>query len=141
MEISLFEEKPKIYSIALTNEKGIRSYLYILLFYDKYRLNEEDLDLEIGKSSITSMSSLSRTFYCPIAICISSYWNDIQFFRNLLNECYRIISFNSQLLKKDKSESHVLNYQKVELMNYLLFCFEMLKPPPKAKLSLSLSIV
>ena len=35
IDFSNYEEVPKIYPIVLTNEKGVHSYLYILLFYDK----------------------------------------------------------------------------------------------------------
>ena len=91
IDVSLFQEKSKIYAIVLTNEKGVRTYLYILLLYDKVKLNEDDLKVEISKTSITSTSSLSKSFYVPVAICLLSHVMNIDFFRSFLVEINNII--------------------------------------------------
>jgi hypothetical protein len=83
-EISNEEKPPKIYSNVLTNEKGISSYLYILLFYDKYTENEEDLQEDAEKLRLSSTSDLIKVFYCPVSIIILSYCNNLEFFDKLL---------------------------------------------------------
>lgn len=37
---SYSEELPKLYSIILTNEKGVRSYIYILKIFEKINIKE-----------------------------------------------------------------------------------------------------
>ena len=169
-EISNEEKPPKIYSNVLTNEKGISSYLYILLFYDKYTENEEDLQEDAEKLRLSSTSDLIKVFYCPISIIILSYSNNLDFFDKLLKEYYRIIKFNINIILNEKEieENNIesappnviennnnnnnnnniennnniykklLFYQKIELLNYLNYSYEILHPPNKTILNFNL---
>ena len=161
-EISNEEKPPKIYSNVLTNEKGISSYLYILLFYDKYTENEEDLQEDAEKLRLSSTSDLIKVFYCPVSIIILSYCNNLEFFDKLLKEYYRIIKFNANIIVNDKEidenniesappnviENNIENnnniykkllfYQKIELLNYLNYSYEILHPPNKTILNFNL---
>ena len=91
IDFSNYEEIPKIYPIVLTNEKGIHSYLYILLFYD--RISE----VSENKSNPTRNSILigADMQYCPISIIISSHYSNVDFFKELLVNFYKIIRFDS----------------------------------------------
>ena len=94
IDISYYEESPKIYSIVLTNEKGIHSYLYILLFYDKISdLTEVKTNLNRNSNAITAEMQ-----YCPISIIISTFYPNLDFFRNLLINVYKIIKFDYSIL-------------------------------------------
>ncbi len=134
LEISLMIKQPKIYSIVLTNEKAIRSYLYILLFYDKFKLSEEELNSNLNDNN---SKNFSKTFYCPISIIITSYINNIDFFRKLLTEYYTLIELNSSFIsdenyiKENKNIEKINSYQKIELLNYIKYTYELINPPPK----------
>ena len=149
IDISYYEEKPKIYSIVFTNDDSNKYYYYILLFYEKI------CDNILGsKSSLNrnSDNNNSESYYCPISIIIWSDYSNIDFFRRMLINFYKIIKFdysylnysnniNSNIIngkdnindnarsnsniKKDK----ILSFQKVELLNYLNFCYELPRPP------------
>ncbi len=45
IDVSYKDEKPKFYCITLTNEKGNRSYIYILRLLE--RINVSELNVEI----------------------------------------------------------------------------------------------
>ena len=128
-------KQPKIYSIVLTNEKAIRSYLYILLFYDKFKLSEEELNSNLNDKN---SKHFSKTFYCPISIIITSYINNIDFFRKLLTEYYSLIQLNSNFIsdenyiKENKNIEKINSYQKIELLNYIKYSYELINPPPKS---------
>ena len=87
IDFSNYEEVPKIYPIVLTNEKGIRSYLYILLFYDKIS------EIPENKNNLTRNSNIlaSEMQYCPISIIISSHYSNVDFFKELLKSFYKIM--------------------------------------------------
>ena len=156
IDISYYEEPPKIYSIVLTNEKGIHSYFYILLFYDKISdSNEIKSNLNRNSNAITS-----EMHYCPVSIIISTYYPNLDFFRNLLLNFYKIIKFDYSILinsnsntnsnsneKNSPKTSHSVNsnidsekiksFQKIELLNYLYFCYQLPRPPNKSVFTLS----
>ena len=154
IDISYYEEPPKIYSIVLTNEKGIHSYFYILLFYDKISdSNEIKSNLNRNSNAITS-----EMHYCPVSIIISTYYPNLDFFRNLLLDFYKIIKFDYSILinsnsytnsneKNSPKTSHSINsnidsekiksFQKIELLNYLYFCYQLPRPPNKSIFTLS----
>ena len=149
IDVSLFQEKSKIYAIVLTNEKGVRTYLYILLLYDKVKLNEDDLKVEISKTSITSTSSLSKSFYVPVAICLLSHVMNIDFFRSFLIEINNIIEFDITSLSRNNSSnsttseetaSHmsISSYQKIELINYFNLISNIIKPPSLSSFNLNM---
>ena len=147
IDISYYEEPPKIYSIVLTNEKGIHSYFYILLFYDKISDSNE------MKNNLTS-----EMHYCPISIIISTYYPNLNFFRDLLLNFYKIIKFDYSILINRNSITNsneknspktrislnsytdnekIKSFQKIELLNYLYFCYQLPRPPNKSIFTLS----
>ena len=140
IDFSNYEEIPKIYPIVLTNERGIHSYLYILLFYDKI------CEMSENKNTITRCSHLigAEVLYCPISIIISSHYSNVDFFKELLKNFYKIIRFDSSIITNYNEKSTVKNnginidvekiklFQKMELLNYLNYCYEILRPPNKS---------
>ena len=154
IDISYYEEPPKIYSIVLTNEKGTHSYFYILLFYDKIAdSNEIKNCLNRNSNAITTEMS-----YCPVSIIIWTYFPNLDFFRNLLLNFYKIIKFDYSILLNSNSiynsnekNSPKTNYstnsnidiekiksfQKIELLNYLNFCYNLPRPPNKSLFTLN----
>ena len=154
IDISYYEEPPKIYSIVLTNEKGIHSYFYILLFYDKISDSIEiKNNLNRNSNAITS-----EMHYCPISIIISTYYSNLDFFRNLLINIYKIIKFDYSILINSNSNTNsneknspktsnsinsnidnekIKSFQKIELLNYLYFCYQLPRPPNKSLFSLN----
>ena len=146
IDFSNYEEIPKIYPIVLTNEKGIHSYLYILLFYE--RISE----ICENKNNSTRNSNLigSEIQYCPISIIISSYYSNVDFFKELLKNFYKIVKFDSSIITNYYEKNSMKNngncidiekitlFQKLELLNYMNFCYEILRPPNKSILSLNM---
>ena len=158
IDISYYEESPKIYSIVLTNEKGIHSYFYILLFYDKISECSET-KITLNNLMRNSNAITSEMYYCPISIIISTYFPNLDFFRNLLLNFYKIIKFdyskifnssnsNCNSNEKNSSKKNSINsnldiekiksFQKIELLNYLNFCYELPRPPNKSLFSLNM---
>ena len=141
IELSYILKTPIIYSIVLTNEKGINSYLYILLFYEKVK------DNDFNNSSLYPLNNQkSEEQYFPVSIIIISYYSNIDFFRKLLVEFYKIIKLDFTPINNNTSGSLTLNnfsnnannkdkiraFQKLEFINYLHFCSELLRPPNKS---------
>ena len=154
IDISYYEEKPKIYSIVFTDKDSSNYYYYILLFYEK--VNDS---IQGSKSSINRNSDIngSETYYMPISIIISSDYGNIDFFRTLLINFYKIIKFdysflndtntnenNNNIIMNGKVSSNnidkekILSFQKVELLNYFNFCYELPRPPNASIFSLNL---
>ena len=147
MDFSNYEEVPKIYPIVLTNEKGIRSFLYILLFFDKIS------EIPESKNSLTRNSNIIGTemSYCPISIIIASHYSNVDFFKELLKNLYKIIRFDYSIITNYFDKNSIKNnngsnidiekiksFQKLELLNYFNFCYEILKPPNKSILTLNM---
>ena len=87
----------------------------------------------------------------PVSIIITSYYSNIDFFRNLLIEFYQIIKLDFEsLTNNNKCINYLLNdnnnnyvnkirsFQKLEFLNYLNFCIELLRPPNKSILTLNM---
>ena len=87
----------------------------------------------------------------PVSIIITSYYSNIDFFRNLLIEFYKIIKLDFEsLTNNNKCINYLLNdnnnnyvnkirsFQKLEFLNYLNFCIELLRPPNKSILTLNM---
>ena len=139
IEPSFNSKKPLIYSIVLTNEKGTNLYLYILLFYEK--VIENDL---INSSLYTLNNQKPENIYYPVSIILISYYSNIDFYRKLLIEFYSVIKMdllqiinNSGNLilnnfSNNKNKEKIKNFQKLEFLNYLHFCCELLRPPNKS---------
>ena len=146
IDFSNNEEIPKIYPIVLTNEKGIHTYFYVLLFYDKIS------EISENKNSSTRNSNVlgSEIQYCPISIIISSNYSNVDFFKELLKNFYKIIRFDSSIITNYCEKNNLKNngsnidiekialFQKLELLNYMNFCYEILRPPNKSILSLNM---
>ena len=161
IDISYYEERPKIYSIVFTETDSNNYYYYILLFYEKISDN-----INISKSSLNRNSDInaSEKYYCPISIIIWSEYGNIDFFRNLLINFYKIIKFdysylnfpnsnnninnktingknspkNSNSINSTIEKEKILSFQKVELLNYFNFCYELPRPPNASIFSLNL---
>ena len=129
---------PKIYSTVINEEKDIKLYINILLFYEKIT------DFSDNKDNNT------ETIYCPIAIIISSHYAKVDFFKELLTIFYKIIKYDTSILynindeennnrdnylSKNKEEK-ILLFQKLEFLNYINFCLTILRPPNKSILEL-----
>ena len=157
IDISYYEENPKIYSIVLTNEKGIHSYFYILLFYDKIG-DSSETKTNLNRNSIAVTSEMH---YCPVSIIISTFYPNLDFFRNLLLNLYKIIKFDYSILLNSNSNFNsneknspktnnstnsnvdlekIKSFQKIELLNYLYFCSEIPRPPNKSIFSLNMRL-
>ena len=157
IDISYYEEKPKIYSIVFTDTNSNNYYYYILLFYEK--INDS---VHGSKSSLNrnSDNNASETYYVPISIIICSDYGNIDFFRTLLINFYKIIKFdysfinnanstesNNNIINGNYSNNNsnlnidkekILSFQKVELLNYFNFCYELPRPPNASIFSLNL---
>ena len=141
-----YEEVPKIYTVVLTNEKGIHSYLYVLLFYEKIS------EVYENKNTLTRNSNLVglEMQYCPISIIISSHYSNVDFFKELLKNLYKIIRFDYSIMtnfgEKNNMKNNGINidiekiklFQKLELLNYMNFCYEILRPPNKSIFTLNM---
>ena len=140
VDLSYNQKSPIIYSIVLTNEKGINSYLYILLFYEKIS------EIDSNSSSFINPLNVQKEEpqYFPISIIFTSYYSNIDFYRKLLIEFYKIIKIDINTIisgnencninnNNNNSDSYKINsFQKLELLNYLHFCCELLRPPNKS---------
>ena len=159
IDISYYEEKPKIYSILFTDRESNNYYYYILLFYEK--INDS---FQGSKNSINRNSDInvSEAYYCPISIIIWSDYGNIDFFRGLLINFYKIIKFDYSYLNYNNiinekiingknnitndngsrssnfEKDKILSFQKVELLNYFNFCFELPRPPNASIFSLNM---
>ena len=140
IELSYNQKTPIIYSIVLTNENYINSYLYILLFYEK--VNESDLN---NSSLYPINNQKSEIIYCPISIIFLSYYSNIEFYRKLLVEFYKIIKLDflsinnnsgnltlNNFSNNNNNKDKIKNFQKLEFLNYLHFCCELLRPSSKS---------
>ena len=160
IDISYYEEHPKIYSILFTDKESNNYYYYILLFYEKIKDG-----LQGSKSSLNRNSDINatETYYCPISIIIWSDYGNINFFRGMLINFYKIIKLDYSYLNSNyinnnsfmnginnlkKSSSNninsflendkILSFQKVELLNYFNFCSELPRPPNASIFSLNM---
>ena len=91
--------------------------------------------------------------YCPVSIIISTYFSNLDFFRNLLLNIYKIIKFDYSILLSSNSNNNsneknspntnnsinsnidnekIKSFQKIELLNYLNFCYQLPRPPNKS---------
>ena len=89
----------------------------------------------------------NEALYYPISIIIISYYSNIDFYRKLLIEFYKIIkleflpltnknsgnlTFNNYLNNNNNIKNKINTFQKLEFLNYLHFCTELLRPPNKS---------
>ena len=135
------EQTPKFVSITLTNERGIRYYIYALKVFEQLDHGMFNSG-GVTKPSLENMKKMSlmrsktiKTVYAPIAICVWSYINNTDTFKEILHESYRIITYNN----KEKNVNMVENFRYLELLNYFTFLDSIVKPPPFTKLTLNFS--
>ena len=157
IDISYYDQRPKIYSILFTDRESNNYYYYILLFYEKIN------DSAKGSKSSSNRNSdinVSETYYCPISIIIWSDYGNIDFFRAMLINFYKIIKFDYSYLNNNNNintimngiyssrnngsinsnidKDKILSFQKVELLNYFNFCYELPRPPNASIFSLNM---
>ena len=115
---------PKFFSITLTNQEDIHSYLYCLKFSEKYILsNDKDEKTEID---------------IPIVIFIKSEKEDLECFKQLLNIINYIIINDD--LEKDGYLNYINinDYKKVQLMNLFYFLFSLPHTSPHSQVKLKI---
>ena len=161
IDISYYEQHPKIYSILFTDRESNNYYYYILLFYEKIN---DSVKGSKSSSNRNSDINVSETYYCPISIIIWSDYGNIDFFRGLLINFYKIIKFDYSFLNNNNinninnniivnglknsrsngslnsnfDKDKILSFQKVELLNYFNFCYELPRPPNASIFSLNM---
>ena len=114
--------------------------MYILLFYE--RVNESDLN---NSSLYPINNQKSESVYYPISIIFLSYYSNIEFYRKLLVEFYKIIKLDflsinnnsgnltlNNFSNNNNNKDKIKNFQKLEFLNYLHFCCELLRPSSKS---------
>ena len=90
----------------------------------------------------------SELLYYPVSIIIISYYSNIEFFRKLLIEFYKIIKLDSKPINNNNNIGNLTfnnfsnynnynidkihSFQKLEFLNYLHFSKELLRPPNKS---------
>jgi hypothetical protein len=110
---------------VLTNEKGVRTYLYVLNTYEK--INFSDFISDYSKSD------MDRIAYTPIALCIMSHVSNTDAFKNVLLEVYKIILNDG----KDANESE--SYKNSNLLNFFVFLNNIINPYSYSRMTLNLS--
>ena len=125
----------------LNEDKDIKVYLYILLFYE----------ILSSYPGIIENKNNSESKYSPISLIISSHYENVDFFKELLEYFYRIIKFDTSILynfkekrkiknslfNKDEYEK-IKNFQKLEILNYLNFCCLIPRPPNQSIMTLEM---
>ena len=114
---------PKFFTLTLTNQQAIHSYLYCLKFSEKYTLteNEENKIIDV-----------------PIVIFIKSEKQDLESFKQLLNTINYII-VNDDLEKEGNTNYKIINnYKKVQLINFFYFLFSLPHASPHTLIKLKI---
>ena len=114
ISIELNPHPPKFIPVALTNEKGNRSYVYSIRLHEKIEINH-------------------KTYYLPFALSIWSQINSCQVFKKILTEFYRIMKISGNLI----SDSEILNYHNLEIIHIIIFLTNIILPPNKTKIVLN----
>ena len=104
----------KFYCFVLTNERGVRSYIYILKIYENLKIN-------------------NKSFYIPYCFCIWSSINNPESFKKILMEMNKIIKSNDNNL----SEETLINFHNCELLNLIVFISDVIIPSNYSKLILN----
>ena len=105
---------PKFIPVALTNEKGVRSYVYSIRLHEKIEVNH-------------------KIYYLPFALSIWSQINNCQVFKKILTEFYRIMKMTGELI----TDSEILNYHNLEIIHIIIFLTNIILPPNKTKIVLN----
>ena len=144
LSVSYSEEDTKFYSVVLTNEKGVRSYVYVIKFYEKVIIESEIKDPNEANANrlSTDEGNWEKVLFLPVSICIWSHISQVDFFQWILVDLYSILKGEcaglSSLSNTNQLEA-LRNYQNCELLNHFLFLATLVKPGPCTKLKLNLS--
>ena len=107
-------QPPKFIPVALTNEKGGRTYVYSIRLFDKIVINH-------------------KNYYLPFALSIWSPINNCEGFKNILAEFYRIIKMSDDNI----NESVIINYHNLEIIHMIIFLTDIMLPPNNSKIILN----
>ena len=135
-----FIECPKFFSLSLTNEKALHSFLYCLKFSEKYKFKVKKDNENVNLLKKTKSNDIFNNFKykeinIPIVICILSEKNDSEPFRKILYNIHQIIINNNF-----ESEKNIVNdYKKIELMNLFYFLFSLPHTSPHTQINLKLN--
>ena len=119
---------PKFFTLTLTDQKAVHSYLYCLKFSETYSLKEDNEPKE--------------EIDVPIVIFIKSQKEDLESFKQLLNIINYII-INDDLEKNGNiNYTNISDFKKVQLMNlfYFIFCLPHTSPHSLVRLKLDQEI-
>ena len=115
---------PKYFTLTLTDQMAVVSYLYCLKFSEKYSLkndNEEKIEIDI-----------------PIVIFIKSQKEDFEAFKQLLNIINFIIINDDFEKNGNLNYTNINDYKKVQLMNLFYFIFSLPHTSPHSLVRLKL---
>ena len=107
-------QPPKFIPVVLTNEKGIRTYVYSIRLFDKIEINH-------------------KKYYLPYALSIWSTINNCEGFKNILTEFYRVMKTTGEKVV----ESPIINYHNLEIIHMIIFLTDIILPPSNSKLILN----
>ena len=116
-EIQNTPQPPQITAFTLTNEKGIRSYIYSLKLHEQLP------------------SQTTSPLYIPYSICIWTslpYHNDK--FKSILLEIHTLLKTQSTLI----SPNTLMNFKYIELLHLMYFLTNITLPPHHTRLTLNL---
>ena len=117
---------PKFFTLTLTNQQAVHSYLYCLKFSESYNLLVE--------------KEKSKVIEVPLVIFIKSEKQDLEAFKQLLNIINYII-VNDDLEKEGNVNINyncLNNYKKVQLINLFYFIFSLPHAPPHSLVKLKI---
>ena len=117
---------PKFFTLTLTNQQAIHSYLYCLKFSEHY-----SLQLENGET---------KDIDVPIVIFIKSEKEDLESFKQLLNVINYII-VNDDIEtggNLNLNNNNINDYKKVQLINLFYFIFSLPHAPPHSLVKLKI---
>ena len=117
---------PKFFTLTLTNQQAVHSYLYCLKFSESYNLLVE--------------KEKTKVIEVPLVIFIKSEKQDLEAFKQLLNIINYII-VNDDLEKEGNANINyncINNYKKVQLINLFYFIFSLPHAPPHSLVKLKI---
>lgn len=81
-----------------------------------------------------SLSYQGKSIFVPYAFCIWSTVSKIDFFKGVLNEFYKILTYNNDQL----SDEIIRNYRNCEILHLMIFLSNIVKPPSNIKMTVNL---
>jgi hypothetical protein len=104
----------------LTDEKGQRTYLYILNLYEKIKISDYIENVENDKFA-----------YIPIAICLVSYVSNTDTFKSILLEAYKITLHDKELNENETCKNS-------NLLNFFIFLNNIINPFSYSRMTLNM---